>query len=83
MPAIASVPPRSSAASAAGTMSPAGAKMIAESSGSGGASKVSPADAHAEPQGQPARLGGPGHDVDLAPSASATWAARCADAPKP
>ena len=35
MPAIASVPPRSSAASAAGTSSPAGAKRIAPSSGYG------------------------------------------------
>ena len=36
MPATASVPPRSRAASAVGTMSPAGANRMAESSGSGG-----------------------------------------------
>ena len=48
MPAMARVPPRSRALSAPGTSSPAGANMIAPSSGSGGAS-ARPADrVHAE-----------------------------------
>ena len=42
---MASVPPRSSARSATGTSSPAGANRMAASSGSGGASSAPPADA--------------------------------------
>ena len=43
MPAIANVPPRSSAASAGGTSVPTGAKRMAESSGSGGIASAPPA----------------------------------------
>ena len=80
---MASVPPRSRASSAAGTISPAGAKQIAESRGSGGWSKVSPT--HAAPSSVASRRA----SADLvmtktvAPSAMATWAARWAEPPKP
>src|ERR1700685_1549772 len=45
MPAMARTPPRSSARSAAGTTVPTGAKMMAESSGSGARSDEARADA--------------------------------------
>ena len=63
IPAMASVPPRSSARSATGTSSPAGAKRIAPSSGSGGAS-VGPADrVDTELAGQRLVVLAPGQDV--------------------
>ena len=61
---MASVPPRSSADSATGTSSPAGANRMAASSGSGGASRVSPAHGRAQLEGELACRRRPGHHVD-------------------
>ena len=83
MPATASVPPRSSARSATGTSSPAGANRIAESSGSGGPAVGGAGRGRAEVERELAGRGGPGQHVHRAPWAIATWATRCADAPNP
>ena len=56
MPAHTTVPPRSTARSAAGTSAPAGAKMIAASRGSGGSASDGPA--HAAPSSRAKRLAG-------------------------
>ena len=57
--------------------------MIAESSGSGGASNVSPADAAPSRNASCLASGDRVMTWTVAPSASATWAARWADAPNP
>ena len=64
MPAMANVPPRSSAASAGGTRVPTGAKRMAESSGSGRRCVGGPGTRGPELQRQRLRLGRPGHHMD-------------------
>ena len=83
MPAIASVPPWSSARSATGTSSPAGANRIAESSGSGGAASAGPAEAAPSSRASSRAFAERVSTCTVAPWASATWAATCADAPNP
>ena len=67
MPATASVPPWSSARSATGTSSPAGANRIAASSGSGGAASAGPADAAPSSQRELAGLRRAGQHVHRGP----------------
>ena len=67
MPAIASVPPRSSASSATGTSVPTGAKRMAASSGSGGASAEPTADAAPSSSASRRASSEPRHDVHRRP----------------
>ena len=86
IPPHTTMPPLRTARSAAGTSAPTGAKMIAASSGCGGASSEPPAHAAAERAGEPLAVdvAGPGEGDDVAgPSCTATWATMCAAAPKP
>ena len=68
MPAQTTVPPRSTARSAAGTSAPTGAKMIAASSVSGGALSEPPAQAAPSSRAKCLRRGiaGAGEGEDLA-----------------
>lgn len=85
MPAQTTVPPRASTFSADGTSSPAGAKTIAASSSSGGASPEAPAHsapssrANAWPSVSPARV----KANTRRPCRRATCATMWAEAPKP
>ena len=85
IPAQTTVPPRFTAFRARGTSSPTGAKMIAESSPSGGASVESPA--HTAPSSRAKRLArsSPGRvkAYTSRPSQRATCAIMWAAAPKP
>ena len=85
MPPRTSVPPGTSARSAAGTRVPSGAKMIAPSSGSGGASCESPAYAAPSRSANSRAASSPGRTNanTRRPSTLATWARMCAAAPKP
>ena len=67
MPATASVPPRSSARSATGTSSPAGANRIAASSGSGGAASAAPGRGRARAAAPAAGLRRAGQHVHRGP----------------
>ena len=85
MPAHTTLPPGASALSAAGTSSPAGAKMIAASSSSGGRWELSPVHtaprlaAKAWPRSSPARV----NAYTSRPWWTATWQIMCAAEPKP
>src|SRR6266511_2188464 len=83
IPAHTTVPPFATAASAAGTSSPAGAKMIAASSSSGGL----PAPAHSAPSSRANACASTSRSRVTAntrrPSCRATCATMCAAAPKP
>jgi len=85
MPAQTTTPPGATARSAAGTSAPAGAKMIAASSGTGGGSSDGPAQAapseHAKrrPSASSARV----KAKTAFPWWRATWIRMCAAAPKP
>jgi len=85
IPAQTTTPPLATAASAVGTSSPTGAKMIAASSSSGGAVPVSPA--HSVPSSRANRCAASSPDRVKAktrlPSWRATWATMWALAPKP
>src|SRR6266571_266285 len=82
MPAMAAVPPRSRLRSAGGTTVPTGAKMIAESSGSGDGSKESCAEAAPRSSASVRAAGALVKTCTAAPLAIATWAARCAGPPR-
>ena len=80
---IATVPPRSSARSAATTTSPDGANVMAASSGSGGALVVAAGPVGAE-LARARLLGGERvHTKTPQPQCRATCIASSADAPKP
>ena len=85
MPAHTTVPPFAIARSAAGTSAPTGAKMIAASSGAGGAAVDSPA--HVAPSSRANAcadvVAGAREREDLAPLPRRDLATMCAAAPKP
>src|SRR3954470_17355625 len=85
IPAHTTTPPRSRARRAAGTSGPTGAKMIAASSGSGGASSDPPAHSAPNDRAKACVSASPG-DVKAntrRPCHAATWAMMWADEPNP
>jgi hypothetical protein len=82
MPAIERVPPRSRASSATGTRSPAGAKRIAESRGSGGCSSAPLAEAQPSSSARRRASSERVSTCTVAPWWRATWAARWAEPPQ-
>ena len=83
MPASANVPAGPSDSSASGTRSPAGAKMIAESRGTGAGSRGPPTEAAPSSRARSRAWAPRVMTCTSAPCAMATWAVRCALAPKP
>ncbi len=85
MPAQTTVPPGATAWSATGTSAPTGAKMMAASSGSGGASPDEPAQAAPSSRAKRAASRSPGRvkAKTRRPCDRATCVTMCAAAPKP
>ena len=85
MPPQTTRPPLRTAASAAGTSAPTGAKMIAASSGSGGVSSDPPAHSAPSERAKACPAASPGRvkAKTRRPCQRQTWAMICAAAPKP